>query len=588
MPTGVPVTGPIVQYPSGAYNTAFANLIQGGCWQVADSTARNAIPIWGQVLGLLVVLQSDGSLWEQTTYPLTGMDGDWTEVVSGSLTLTTTGSSGAATLIDGVLNIPEYSGGGSSGTVTEVDTDATLTGGPITTTGTLGIATSAALPGSPTTTTQSALDDSTKIATTAYVDAAVGVLAAAVVAEDYLTANQTITLSSDATGSGTTAITVTLATVNSNVGSFGSSTAIPSVTVNAKGLVTAASTSVVIAPAGTLSGTTLNATVVTSSLTAVGTIATGVWQGTPVTVAYGGTGDSSLTAYAVLCGGTTSTGALQQVSGLGTSGYVLTSNGAGALPTWQATGAGSGTVTTVSVVSTNGFAGTVANATSTPAITMECTITGILKGNGTAISAATPGTDYLTSTVTALPDLVEVATIGIGTWEATTIVVAYGGTGSDTLTAHAVLLGEGTSAIGFATIGTAGRLLTDQGSGTDPLFSSTGLVVTQHSGAIHTDTPSAGAVTCDLSVSDSHKITLAADTTFTFSNPPASGFKQVLVLQVIQGGSGSYTATWPGSVDWGSAGAPTLSTTVSDMDILVFYWDGSTSTYYGSVFGLGY
>lgn len=46
-------------------------------------------------------------------------------------------------------------------------------------------------------------------------------------------------------------------------------------------------------------------------------------------------------------------------------------------------------VTTVSVVSTNGFSGTVANATTTPAITIRTTISGLLKGNGTAISAAT-------------------------------------------------------------------------------------------------------------------------------------------------------------------------------------------------------
>jgi hypothetical protein len=58
--------------------------------------------------------------------------------------------------------------------------------------------------------------------------------------------------------------------------------------------------------------------------------------GTVLTVSQGGTGDSSVTAYAVLCGGTTSTGAVQSVSGVGSSGQVLTSNGAAALPTWQA------------------------------------------------------------------------------------------------------------------------------------------------------------------------------------------------------------------------------------------------------------
>jgi hypothetical protein len=54
-----------------------------------------------------------------------------------------------------------------------------------------------------------------------------------------------------------------------------------------------------------------------------------------------------------------------------------------------------GTVTSASVVSANGFAGTVATATTTPAITVSTSITGVLKGDGTAISAATSGTDYL-------------------------------------------------------------------------------------------------------------------------------------------------------------------------------------------------
>jgi hypothetical protein len=59
---------------------------------------------------------------------------------------------------------------------------------------------------------------------------------------------------------------------------------------------------------------------------------------------------------------------------------------------------GSGTVTSASVVSANGFAGTVATATTTPAITISTSITGVLKGNGTAISAATSGTDYAPAT----------------------------------------------------------------------------------------------------------------------------------------------------------------------------------------------
>jgi hypothetical protein len=59
-----------------------------------------------------------------------------------------------------------------------------------------------------------------------------------------------------------------------------------------------------------------------------------------------------------------------------------------------------GTVTTVSVSSANGFAGSVANPTTTPAITISTTVTGLLKGNGTAVSAAIAGTDYVSPTAT--------------------------------------------------------------------------------------------------------------------------------------------------------------------------------------------
>lgn len=55
----------------------------------------------------------------------------------------------------------------------------------------------------------------------------------------------------------------------------------------------------------------------------------------PVLVSNGGTGLTSLTPYAVLAGGTTGTGNVQQVSGLGVATQYLGSNGPGALPTWQ-------------------------------------------------------------------------------------------------------------------------------------------------------------------------------------------------------------------------------------------------------------
>lgn len=59
---------------------------------------------------------------------------------------------------------------------------------------------------------------------------------------------------------------------------------------------------------------------------------------------------------------------------------------------------GSGTVTSVSVATANGFGGTVATDTTTPAITIKTSVTGLLKGNGTAVSAATSATDYAPAT----------------------------------------------------------------------------------------------------------------------------------------------------------------------------------------------
>lgn len=72
----------------------------------------------------------------------------------------------------------------------------------------------------------------------------------------YLTSNQTITLSGDVTGAGSTSIATTLATVNSNVGTFGSATQVGQFTVNAKGLITAASNVAITYPVSSVFGRT--------------------------------------------------------------------------------------------------------------------------------------------------------------------------------------------------------------------------------------------------------------------------------------------------------------------------------------------
>jgi hypothetical protein len=119
-------------------------------------------------------------------------------------------------------------------------------------------------------------------------------------------------------------------------------------------------------------------------------LATGV-TGT-LAVANGGTGQTSFTDGQLLIGNSTGN-TLTKASLTAGSGVTITP-GAGSIQI-AFTGPGSGSVTSVSVESANGFAGTVATATSTPAITLSTSITGVLKGNGTAISAATAGTDYL-------------------------------------------------------------------------------------------------------------------------------------------------------------------------------------------------
>jgi len=109
-------------------------------------------------------------------------------------------------------------------------------------------------------------------------------------------------------------------------------------------------------------------------------------------VAGGGTGATSFTAYSVICGGTTSTNPLQNVSGVGTAGQVLTSNGAATLPTWQAASAGSGFTTIAIQVFTS-------NGTYTPTASMKYCIIEALGGGGAGGgTAATDGGHYGCST----------------------------------------------------------------------------------------------------------------------------------------------------------------------------------------------
>ena len=106
-------------------------------------------------------------------------------------------------------------------------------------------------------------------------------------------------------------------------------------------------------------------------------------------------------------------------------------------------------------------------------------------------------------------------------------------------------------------------------------------VTEQNSTAI---TSSSNAATINLRDSDNFTHTLTENVTYTFSNPAASGRVSAFTLKVIQDSS-ARTITWPSSVDWAAATAPTLSTGSGNVDVFVFVtYDGGTN-YYGFTAG---
>ena len=142
--------------------------------------------------------------------------------------------------------------------------------------------------------------------------------------------------------------------------------------------------------------TTLPQITTLANLVTVGTITSGTWQGSVIDVARQGTGSTSPTLNYVMLGNGSS--GFKVVSGPGTSGQFLTSNGSGSAPTWQT----SAIDTAISYVWTgphtfsNLFS---TNASSTNATTTNFHITSIASSllktdaNG-RVSAATGGTDF--------------------------------------------------------------------------------------------------------------------------------------------------------------------------------------------------
>jgi hypothetical protein len=99
-------------------------------------------------------------------------------------------------------------------------------------------------------------------------------------------------------------------------------------------------------------------------------------------------------------------------------------------------------------------------------------------------------------------------------------------------------------------------------------------------------TSTSNATTVDCEAGNTFMHTLTENTTFTFSNPPASGTAYTMTIEIIQDASASgYTVTWPASVDWPAATAPTLTGDASAVDVFVFTTRDGGTTWYGFTAG---
>ena len=197
-----------------------------------------------------------------------------------------------------------------------------------------------------------------------------------------------------------------------------------------------------------LSGSTLGSGVTGSSLTSVGTIATGVWNGTTIAIANGGTGS------------TTTSGA-RTALGVAIGSDVQAYNATLATVA-GGTYAGDDSIVTVGTISAGVWNGTtiaLANGgTGSTTASGARTSLGVAIGSDVqaynATLATVAGGTYIgSSSITTL------GTITTGTWNGTTIGSGYGGTGFNTYTTGDLIYSSGTNTLSKLGIGTAGQFL---------------------------------------------------------------------------------------------------------------------------------
>jgi len=93
-------------------------------------------------------------------------------------------------------------------------------------------------------------------------------------------------------------------------------------------------------------------------------------------------------------------------------------------------------------------------------------------------------------------------------------------------------------------------------------------------------------VTVNLNLGSVFTLTLGHNIgTFNITNPAGSGDASSFILKLTQDGTAGRTITWPSSVKWAAATAPTLSTAATNIDVLVFFTTDGGNTYYGFTAG---
>ena len=112
------------------------------------------------------------------------------------------------------------------------------------------------------------------------------------------------------------------------------------------------------------------------------------------------------------------------------------------------------------------------------------------------------------------------------------------------------------------------------------------LVVQSYNETYQSVSSSSNTTTVNCETGNVFASTLSENTTFEFTNPPASGTAYGFSLKIVQDASASgYTLTWPTTIDWPNSTVPTLTSTANAIDQFVFYTHDGGSNWYGFTAG---